>query len=274
MSWTAARGSDIIGGKTIITARRGDYLALIGSRVGVDSKIIARENGFETGMVFSGGEQLSVSNLRIVPKVLPKGIVINVPDRMLYFFDNGKVVLSFPVGLGQPQKEWQTPMGSFFIKYKKKDPTWLVPRSIQKEMEEKGEAVVTSIPPGKDNPLGRYALQTSLSNILIHEAVRPASVYRWRSHGCIRVNPEVMKDFFERVPTGTIGEVIYQPVTVAVQDGRVYLQVSKDIYKRVRSMDTEVTARISEQGLAERVDWTKVKLVARNRTGLAEDVTR
>ena len=209
-----------------------------------------------------------------MPKVVPRGIIINVPDRMLYFFENGKVVSFFPVGLGQPQKEWQTPTGSFHIMYKKSDPTWLVPPSIQREMEEKGEPVVTSVPPGKDNPLGRYVLHTSLNNILIHEAVRPTSVYRWRSHGCIRVNPEVMKSFFDRVQAGMSGEVIYQPVAVAIQNGKVYLQVSKDIYNRVRSIDTEVTARISEQGLGERVDWAKVRQVAKKKTGIAEDVTR
>ncbi len=264
----------IMGGRNIVVAQRGDSLSLIGARYGVDWQIVARENGFDPKGVCRPGQQFSINNLRIVPKIIQDGIIVNVPDRMLYFFRNRELVMAFPVGLGLSRKEWQTPIGPFLVVRKETDPTWYVPESIQREMKDKGQRVRTVVPPGKNNPLGRYALYTSLQSVLIHETIWPATVYTWRSHGCIRVSPEIMGKFYHQVERGAAGEIIYQPVSVAVQKGRVYLQVNKDIYRRIPSVDAEVRAGIEKQGLADSVDWVKVRDVTKKKTGIAEDVTR
>jgi L,D-transpeptidase ErfK/SrfK len=209
-----------------------------------------------------------------VPKIINDGILVNVPDRMLYFFQNGRLAVSFPVGLGLPQEQWQTPIGPFSLIRKTTDPTWYVPVSIQKEMEKKGQQVKTVVPPGKDNPLGRYAIHTTIDGVLIHETIWPTTIYQWRSHGCIRVSPEVMGSFFDQVSVGMTGEIIYQPVSVAVLGDRVFLQIARDIYKKVPSIDAEVRAKLYERGLTDKVDWEKVREMIRKRTGIAEDVTR
>lgn len=263
-----------IGGRTIVSAKRGDSLFLISARLGVDWQIIAKENGFDPKKVCCVGQQFSVNNLRIVPKIVHDGIIVNVPDRMLYFFQNGELVDAFPVGLGLPKEEWQTPIGPFIITRKTTNPTWFVPKSIQDEMEKKGQVVKTIVPPGKDNPLGRYAIHMSLENILIHETIWPTTIYQWRSHGCIRVGPEVVEGFFNQVEIGMTGEIIYQPISVAVREGRVFLQVARDIYKKIPSMDTEVQIKIEGRGLTNSVDWVKVQDVMKKKTGIAEDVTR
>jgi L,D-transpeptidase ErfK/SrfK len=270
----AADADMIIGGETVVSAQKGDCLSLIGSKFGVDWQSVARENGFDPKQVCRTGQRVSINNLRIVPKVIQDGIIVNVPDRMLYFFGNGELITAFPVGLGLPQKEWQTPLGSFLIERKERDPTWFVPKSIQREMEKKGLPVQTVVPPGKDNPLGRYALHTSLPNVLIHETIWPTTVYQWRSHGCIRVSPEVMEGFFDQVEKGMTGEIIYQPVGVAVRNGRVFLQVDRDIYKMRPSVDAEVRTMIEGRGLADRVDWVKIQNVTKKKAGIAEDVTQ
>jgi L,D-transpeptidase ErfK/SrfK len=194
---------------------------------------------------------------------------------MLYFFREGKLATAFPVGLGMPAKEWQTPTGNFIIGRKEKNPTWHVPKSIQREIERKGEPVKEVVPPGPDNPLGRYALHTSLPGVLIHETIWPTTVYQWRSHSCIRVLPAAMEGFFDEVRTGTPGEIIYEPVNIAVSDkGRIFLQVDRDSYRRVKSMQEEAKARLEERRLSGKVDWPKVESVIKKRTGIAEDVTR
>jgi L,D-transpeptidase ErfK/SrfK len=267
-------GDMIIGGKTVVSAKKGDSLFLIAAKFGIDWQIVAKENDFDPKKVCCVGQEFTINNLRIVPKTLQDGIIVNVPDRMLYFFQNGELVTAFPVGLGMPQEEWQTPIGPFVIVRKTTNPTWYVPKSIQEEMEKKGQVAKTVVPPGKDNPLGRYAIHTSLENVLIHETIWPTSVYQWRSHGCIRVSPEVMEGFFNQVATGMTGEIIYQPVSVAVKEGRVYLQVAKDIYKRIPIIDTEVRTMIEERGLSDKVDWVRVQEVMKKKTGIAEDVTQ
>jgi L,D-transpeptidase ErfK/SrfK len=70
------------------------------------------------------------------------------------------------------------------------------------------------------------------------------------------------------------GEIIYQPVSVAVRETRVFLQVSRDIYKKIPSIDTEVRMSIEERGMSDKVDWVKVQDVLKKKTGIAEDVTR
>lgn len=269
-----ASGQDMfIGGKTTVSARKGDSLSLIGARFGVDWRIIAKENGFDLKQAFRTGQEFSINNLRIVPKDYDNGIIVNVPDRMLYFFQNGELITAFPVGLGLPQEEWQTPIGPFSIAIKTTNPTWFVPKSIQKEMEKKGQEVKTIVQPGKDNPLGRYAIHTTLENILIHETIWPTTIYQWSSHGCIRVSPEIMERFFNQVETGMTGEIIYQPVSVAVRENRVFLQVARDIYKKIPSIDKEVRAMVEERGLSGKIDWTKVQDVINKKTGIAEDIT-
>ncbi len=113
-----------------------------------------------------------------------------------------------------------------------------------------------------------------MDGVLIHVTIWPTTVYLWRSHGCIRVNPEVMEEFFDQVAPGMTGEIIYQPVSVAIQEDRVFLQVGRDIYGKVSSIDAEVQTKIEERGVADNVDWAKVEDVLKKKTGIAEDVTR
>jgi L,D-transpeptidase ErfK/SrfK len=269
-----AEADMIIGGKSVLAVRKGDCLSLIGARSGVDWQLVVRENGLNPRNMCRVGQQVTVNNQRIVPKVISGGIIVNIPDRMLYFFKEGRLSAAFPVGLGLPEKQWRTPIGTFLIVRKENNPIWFVPKSIQREMAKKGKPVKTIVSPGPDNPLGRYALHTSIPGVLIHETIWPTTVYQWRSHGCIRVSPEAMEGFFEEVAEGTAGEIIYQPVSVAVREGRVFLQVDRDIYGRISSLDAEVKTRIEERGLTDSVDWLKVANVIKQRTGIAEDVTR
>jgi L,D-transpeptidase ErfK/SrfK len=264
----------MIGGDISYPIKKGDCLLLVSAKVGVDWQVIARANRIEPKNQCKVGAPLTITNRKIVPKVVENGIVVNVPDRMLYFFKDGTLVGFFPVGLGD--REWQTPVGRFVIVGKEHDPAWHVPKSIQAEMARKGKPVQEIVPPGPDNPLGRYALKTSLPGILIHETIWPTTVYQWRSHGCIRVLPEHMEaGFFELVQKGTPGEIIYQPVSLAVSaQGRIFLQVDRDIYKVVKSMADEAGREIEKRGLSGKVDWAKVKNVIRQKTGIAEDVTQ
>ena len=264
----------MIGGDISYPIQKGDCLLLVSAKVGVDWQVIARENGIEPKNQCRIGAPLAITNRKIVPKVVENGIVVNIPDRMLYFFKDGRLVSFFPVGLGN--REWQTPVGSFVIVAKERDPVWHVPESIQAEMRKKGQPVQEIVLPGPDNPLGRYALKTSLPGILIHETIWPTTIYQWRSHGCIRVLPENMEaGFFDLVEKGTPGEIIYQPVSVAVSEqGRIFLQVDRDVYKVVKSTADEARSEIERRGLSDKVDWAKVENVIKQKTGVAEDVTQ
>jgi L,D-transpeptidase ErfK/SrfK len=156
-----------------------------------------------------------------------------------------------------------------------KDPTWHVPPSIQSEMEDQGKEAITSIPPGPDNPLGKYAIKTSIPGILIHSTTKPWSIYSFASHGCIRVYPDQMEEFFKEVTVNTPGEIIYKPVKLAItEEGRVFLEVHRDVYgKSSGGLATEARRLIEKQKLSDRVDWQKVESMVRHTSGIAEDIT-
>lgn len=268
----------IIGNDTLYSVVAGDSLQLISARLGADINTIIRENGLEVKKPLPVGLMLKVNTRKIVPRTAEKGIIVNIPAGMLYYFKNNRLETAFPVGLGMPKwrelTRWRTPVGTFTITGKEKNPTWYVPQSIQRQMRIQGKPVQTVVPPGPANPLGRYVLYTSLPGIAIHETIWPTTVYRFRSHGCIRLLPRNMEQFFEDVEVGASGELIYQPVTVAVTEaGRVFLEAHPDVYGKIDDLMSQAAWLIEERGLAEGVDWDKVGRVVRERSGAAEDVT-
>jgi L,D-transpeptidase ErfK/SrfK len=268
----------IIGGETTYKVRKGDSLELIGARLGVYWKTIADLNKLDAKALPPEGSTLTINTRKIVPKVLEDGIVVNIADRTLYLLKGGKL-LAIPVGVGMltddgMDNNWKTSTGKFVIVGKKKDPAWHVPESIRMKMALQGKPIEAVVPPGPDNPLGRYALVTSIPGLLIHETIRPRSVYRYMSHGCIRVLPEHMEELFPLVTVGTPGEFIYEPVKVAVTDkGKIYLEVRTDAYKKVTSLKAYTRMIIDAHGFSDKVDWVKVYGLVKTESGVATDVT-
>ena len=271
--------SALVGNADIYIAKKGDSLRLVAAKLGVSRRHLTQMNSLDPAEPLKEGQELRYNNLKIIPMHIPNGIIINIPDRTLYHFKEGKLASSVPVALGVPQKgsdfNWMTPTGKFRIVSKRKDPAWYVPRSIQSEMEKNGQEVITVMPPGKQNPLGRYAITTSLPGILIHSTTRPASIYSYASHGCIRVSPERMVHLFNEVKTGSPGEIIYQPVKLAItEEGRIFLEVHKDVYGRSGRLQNIAKQLIKKHNVEYNVDWNKVEQVVKDKTGLAEEISQ
>lgn len=271
----------LVGNSNTYTVREKDSLRLVAAKLGVSRQHLVRLNHLDPKKFLKVGQKLKYNNCKIVPQRMKNGIVINIPDRTLYYFRLGKLAVSMPVALGAAKKanksdkyDWETPTGKFKIVAKQKDPTWYVPRSIQTEMEDLGKEVITSIPPGPENPLGKYAIKTSLPGIMIHSTTKPGSVYSFASHGCIRVNPEQMEEFYKEIKVNTPGEIIYRPVKLAVtEQGRIFLEVHQDTYRKSAGLETEAKQLIEKRNLSDRVDWEKVNSVIKQMEGIAEDIT-
>lgn len=248
----------------------GDSLTRLSSRYGVDRQTIAQMNGLD-GNRLTIDRVLAIDNQHIIPSDAQRnGITINLPQRMLYYYRNGALVGAYPVAVGTP--DWQTPMGKFRIVERKKDKPWIVPPSIQEEMRLQGLPVVKIIPPGPDDPLGKYWLRTSLPNIGIHGTNEPTSVYRFESHGCVRLNPADIQKLFSEVQPGTSGQVIYEPVLMAKADGGIYLEVDRDAYHKGGDPMAAVHELAKRNGLEDQIDWDKVKGVVQNQEGIAVNV--
>jgi L,D-transpeptidase ErfK/SrfK len=263
----------VTGGDTEYAIQRGDSLTAIGARFGVTPKHLAQQNAIPFDAIIHPDQRLRIHNPHIVPATLDDGILINLPQRMLFHFSQGKLRAAYPVGLGKPS--WPTPQGEFRIVSRVKNKPWLVPKSIQEEMRREGKIVLQEVPPGPDNPLGEHWLGLNLWGYGIHSTIAPASIYQFRSHGCIRLHPDDIAELFEQVRVGIAGRLIYQPVLLAVvEDGRILLEVHRDIYKNGIDPAQTVRDMAEANGLSHAVDWTAVDAVIAAEDGLAREVGR
>lgn len=255
------------------TVLPGDSLTGIGARFGMEPQLLARVNGLSPATLIKPGQVLEADNRHIVPAGLDDGIVINLPQRMLFRLVGGEVQSAYPIAAGKPS--WPTPQGSFVVASRVRDKTWIVPLSIQREMLREGKEVLRMVPPGPNNPLGRYWLGLSIPGIGVHGTIAPQSIYHFQSHGCIRLHPDDVARLFEVVQKDDPGRLIYQPVLLfKTPDGKVFLEVHRDIYKK--GVDVPRIAReLAESAtVSDRVDWEKAASVIDARDGLARDVTR
>ena len=263
----------VAGGEFDYVVERGDDLVSLSARYGISEALLASGNSRKRDVRLRRGEVLRIDNRHLVPKNPGDGIIINIPQRMLFYFERGALVSYYPVSLGR--RDWRTPTGSFIVDGKRVHPTWIVPPSIQNEMEENGKEVETEVPPGPDNPLGDYALDLTLPGYRIHGTIAPLSIYAFRTHGCIRLHPADIEDLFGRVAIGATGEIIYQPVMLAATpDGRVFLEANRDIYRRAPESLAALRAAAEIQNVSERIDWQLAEKVLSRAEGIAREVGR
>ena len=261
----------LTGARFDYTIQKGDTLASLGARYGVSRTTLLEHNPGAAKMLVAG-RQLTIDNrhLAIVPP--HARITINVPQRMLFLQTDEGAVSAFPVAVGR--FGWPTPTGEFTVIRKTVDPVWTVPKSIQDEMARKEQPVITSMPPSAANPLGARWIGLSLPSVGIHGTVSPASIYGLVSHGCIRLHPDDVAQVFEQVDVGDRGVVRYEPAMMALIDGRVFVEVHPDGYRRAPAPMPHVRRVADESGMAAQVDWNRVATAILRRDGTATDVSR
>ena len=265
----------VVGGDSEYTVRPGDFLIAIGARVGIGAKVLARDNQLRYDAIIRPGQRLRIRNPHIVPRLEPDalddGILINLPQRMLFHLVAGKAVAAYPVGLGKPS--WPTPEGSFTLRSREESKTWKVPQSIQEEMRREGKVVCEEVPPGPDNPLGAHWLGLSLPGYGIHGTIAPASVYHFQRHGCIRLHPDDIAALFAQVTIGMPGRLIYRPALLALlDDGRILLEVHRDIYGKGIDAEATVRAVAEKNELSRAIDWPLAETIIAAQDGLAREV--
>jgi L,D-transpeptidase ErfK/SrfK len=260
----------IIGHEAEHVVAAGETLGAIARRYGTGVQTASLINGLADPNRLRLGQRLHLSNRRILPALLQDGLVIDLVMLRMYWLQAGEVIASFPVAAGR--KSWETPAGHYTITSRRRDPTWFVPPSIQREMREQGLEVKKKVPPGPDNPLGKYWLQLSAGGIGIHGTNAPWSVGRYATHGCIRMREADIERLFKEVPDGTAVAIVDDAVRIAeLHDGRVFVEAHRD----GRGLSVEILRkRLAGAGLLDRVDFERAEQVVRNAWGVAVDVTR
>jgi L,D-transpeptidase ErfK/SrfK len=273
VAWTAGAapaGAGAVAGEVgFHVLEPGESLVELAPRFDVGFAEIAAANPRLDPFVPDPGSVVLVPTRWIVPAATsPDTIVLNLSEMRLYLvrFEPPEL-LTFPVGIGDEANE--TPLGTFRIVAKHVAPTWYPPRSIREEDPE----LPGSVPPGPDNPLGSHALRLSRPTILIHGTNRPFAVGRRVSHGCVRLYPDDIARLFDAVEVGTRVLVVREPVKVAVEDGRVLVEVHDDPEVALDAYD-EAVRLLAGRGVADRIDPAKLSAAAEERTGLPVGVGR
>jgi L,D-transpeptidase ErfK/SrfK len=257
----------IVGDQWIHQVTYGETWLTIGARVGVDPPVLAARNGRAVDRPLRAGDVLGIDNRHIAPDFGSDGLLINIPQRMLFQYWDGTVRAAYPIAVGHP--DWSTPLGPFSIIEMETDPTWDVPASIQNELRRAGKPVVAHVPPGPGNPLGKYWMRLSFGTIGLHGTTAPASIYHFATHGCIRLHPDDVDDLFHHVRLGEPGEIVYQPVLVGFDGTTVYLEVHGDPYNLADNRLLMAMDLLDRSGLIERVNISDVTRVVRQSEGLA-----
>jgi lipoprotein-anchoring transpeptidase ErfK/SrfK len=120
-------------------------------------------------------------------------LVANITQRKVRLIRNGKVVMTFPIAIGQPA--YPTPTGEYEINDKQVDPTWYPPDSPW-------AAELSSIPPGVGNPLGTRWIGTSAPAIGLHGTYAGYTVGTAASHGCMRMHIPDVEKLYDEVTLG------------------------------------------------------------------------
>ncbi len=219
---------DLIGDIQYVQARAEDTLLDIARRYDMGQDEIMLANPDVDRWLPGEGAEVVLPARFILPRAERKGLVLNVPEmRLYYFYSNGPgkkpAVVSYPVSIGR--MDWNTPLGVAKIEKKDKDPSWHPPESLKLEAIEKGDVLPDVVPPGPDNPLGRYALRLSIPGYLIHSTNKPFGVGMRVTHGCVRMYPENIEELFPIVPVQTMVQLVNQPVKLGWQNKTLFLEV-------------------------------------------------
>jgi L,D-transpeptidase ErfK/SrfK len=139
----------------------------------------------------------------------------------------------------------------------------------------KGDPLPKVVPPGPDNPLGEYAMRLGIPSgaYLIHGTNRPAGVGMQVTHGCIRMFPEDIAEFFTLVPVSTQVNLIDQTTKVGWSRGTLYLERQAPLEGTQNPMhllpaELDRAVQAATAGLGVQVDWATARTTFKQMSGV------
>ena len=134
---------------------------------------------------------------KVTAKTLGRTLVVHLDQNRLSLYQGFHVIRTWPVATAKPG--FTTPTGIWTITGKKVDPTWYNPA-----LDSWGAGEPAVVGPGPGNPMGPRAIYIDAPGLIrIHGTSDPASIGRYASHGCIRMNNDDVVTLFPMIPVGS-----------------------------------------------------------------------
>jgi L,D-transpeptidase ErfK/SrfK len=237
--------ASIVGEDQTVVTVYADTLYDLADKYSLGSEEIIRVNPGVDPWIPGAGKTVIVPGRHILPPGSREGIVVNLPEHRLYYYpkpkrDGSREVITYPVSIGK--MDWRTPLGLTHVIQKIKDPVWYPPESVRKEHVANGDPLPALVPPGPDNPLGKFALRLAAGNgtYLIHGTNNPIAVGLPVTHGCIRMYPDDVAALFPLIPVGTPVRLINEPLKVAWVDGELMLEAHPPVNAEGQSFEPDL----------------------------------
>lgn len=221
----------LIGQNQYHVVQAGQTLAKIAKENDVGMLALMAANPGVDPFLPDAGTVLTLPLQLILPDVPYEGIVINLAELRLYYFQpEQRKVHVFPVGIGRIGRD--TPEMYTQISQKRERPTWTPPASIRAEYREKGIELPQVVPAGDNNPLGHYAMRLAYGQgeYLIHGTNKTFGVGMRVSAGCLRLEPDDIEWLFSQVAVGEKVRVINEPIKFSLEaDRRLFIEVHEPL---------------------------------------------
>ncbi|WNC73018.1 L,D-transpeptidase family protein [Thalassotalea psychrophila] len=207
--------SRLVGEITNYTVVKGDYFQQLAQKFNVGFLALMEANPGVDPLRPEPGTELIIPTQLILPFGKHNGIVINLSELRLYFFNNkNNSVHVFPVGIGKIGHSTPTLISE--ITEKRTNPNWFPTADTRRDYFNKhGVEMAKMVKAGPNNPLGDYAMRIGTSAYLIHGTNQRFGIGMRASSGCIRMNPEDIEWLFKQSAPGTKVKIINAPIKMA-----------------------------------------------------------
>ncbi len=259
----------VVGVPFYFKARAKDTLLDVARQNGLGYDDMRQANPKVDVWVPGDGTDVMVPAFYVLPDAPRTGIVINRAEKRLYFFppNDPNEVRIYAISVGKDAMG--TPLGNFKVIEKRKDPTWTPGPRVRAAHAAYGDILPPTVPPGPDNPLGKYAMRLSNPDYLIHGTSQPWGLGMEVSGGCIRMYPEGIEELFGLTDISTPVNIIDQAYKVGWRGDELYLEVQTG-EKSVRRTAREAIPEWVKNTEGVTIDWEAVERAVEEDTGIPQ----
>jgi L,D-transpeptidase ErfK/SrfK len=245
----------VLGAERNVLVEPGDTLLDVAYRERLGFEAVVRMNPGVDEWIPDAGTVVRLPTRFLLPDAPAEGLVLNVPELRLYDFRSGPEPDVYAVAVGDAEDP--TPVGEYKVGNKRTDPVWTVPASIRAEKPE----LPARVPPGPDNPLGRFWMTIGNTSYGLHGTNVRWSIGRLATHGCVRFYEDDIERLYARTPPGTRLRIVYQPFKWGRDGDALLLEAHPDLYSQLEDPLSVALAVPSALGLLSALDLEGVARV-------------